>query len=76
MEADIYEFIRSTAKADNLELRLLEKIWNFEPFEFDPEAVQCVENSAKENGFNAMRLVNLTGMCMLSFRLVLVQLNV
>ncbi|TFK47986.1 Zn-dependent exopeptidase [Heliocybe sulcata] len=61
MEGDAFRFIRSMAEEDNLEVTRLEKIWDFEPNRFDETAVQCLEDAAKEMGFNYTRIGNMTG---------------
>ncbi|EPQ61253.1 N-carbamoyl-L-amino acid hydrolase [Gloeophyllum trabeum ATCC 11539] len=61
MEEGILAFIRNTAQEDKLEVVTLEKIWDLEPNRFDETAVQCLEDAAKEMGFNYTRIGNMTG---------------
>lgn len=61
MTDEIEAFIRATAAQSSLELAAYENVWTFEPFKFSEEAVKCVEDAAKENGFSYKKLISHTG---------------
>ena len=61
MTSTIESFIRSTASSSNLEVAAYDNVWTFEPFSFDAQAVQCVEDAAKAEGYTYKRLISHTG---------------
>lgn len=61
MTEEIEAFIRRTASDSGLEVAAYDNVWTFEPFSFDVDAVQCVEDAAKEMGYSYKRLISHTG---------------
>jgi hydantoinase/carbamoylase family amidase len=57
----IESYIRSIAASSNLEISAYDNVWTFEPFNFDAQAVQCVEDAAKAEGFSYKKLISHTG---------------
>ncbi|KAF2140795.1 uncharacterized protein K452DRAFT_273618 [Aplosporella prunicola CBS 121167] len=61
MTAQIKEFVHKVAKERGLEVAKYDNIVNFDPVNFDAQAVACVENSAKEMGYSYEKLISHTG---------------
>ena len=61
MTAQIKEFVHKVAKERGLEVAKYDNIVNFDPVNFDAQAVACVEHSAKEMGYSYEKLISHTG---------------
>ncbi|RFU28632.1 hypothetical protein B7463_g7710, partial [Scytalidium lignicola] len=70
MEKQIEKFIYETAAASGLDVTNYQNIWSFDPGVFDKTAVNCVEEAAKDMGYNYDKLCSHTGHDSIYTRLV------